>query len=81
MLRFTNVLKRLMVASRPLLTSTINAGLNQLPRIALTQFNPIRTFKVKTSVKKMCKECYMVRRKGKVYVYCKANGKHKQRQA
>lgn len=41
---------------------------------------PIRTFKVRTSVKKFCKDCYMVRRKGRVYVYCKSNGKHKQRQ-
>ncbi|KAF8003475.1 hypothetical protein OXX80_004418 [Metschnikowia pulcherrima] len=40
----------------------------------------VRTFKVRTSVKKFCKDCYMVRRKGKVYVYCKSNGKHKQRQ-
>lgn len=43
-------------------------------------FTPIRTFKVRTSVKKFCKDCYMVRRKGRVYVYCKSNGKHKQRQ-
>lgn len=40
----------------------------------------LRTFKVRTSVKKFCKDCYMVRRKGRVYVYCKSNGKHKQRQ-
>ncbi|KAK6198832.1 mitochondrial ribosomal L36 protein [Scheffersomyces amazonensis] len=39
-----------------------------------------RGFKVRTSVKKFCKDCYMVRRKGRVYVYCKSNGKHKQRQ-
>jgi large subunit ribosomal protein L36 len=41
---------------------------------------PFRGFKVRTSVKKFCKDCYMVRRKGRVYVYCKTNGKHKQRQ-
>ena len=40
----------------------------------------IRGFKVRTSVKKMCKDCYIVRRKGRVYVYCKSNHKHKQRQ-
>lgn len=39
-----------------------------------------RTFKVRTSVKKFCNACYLVRRRGRVYVYCKANGKHKQRQ-
>ncbi|MBN2100867.1 50S ribosomal protein L36 [Candidatus Dojkabacteria bacterium] len=36
--------------------------------------------KVKASVKKRCEWCYVVRRKGKVYVYCKKNPKHKQRQ-
>lgn len=41
---------------------------------------PVRTFKVRTSVKKFCKDCYMVRRKGRVYVFCKSNNKHKQRQ-
>ena len=40
----------------------------------------IRTFKVRTAVKKFCKDCYMVKRKGRMYVYCKSNGKHKQRQ-
>ncbi|VEU22549.1 DEKNAAC103723 [Brettanomyces naardenensis] len=39
-----------------------------------------RTYKVKTSVKKMCSKCYITRRKGRVYVLCKANPKHKQRQ-
>ncbi|QLL32861.1 hypothetical protein HG536_0D03830 [Torulaspora globosa] len=39
-----------------------------------------RGFKVRTSVKKFCNDCYIVRRKGRVYVYCKSNGKHKQRQ-
>jgi len=36
--------------------------------------------KVKSSVKKICKDCKIVRRKGYVYVVCKANPKHKQRQ-
>lgn len=39
-----------------------------------------RGFKVRTSVKKFCTDCYIVRRKGRVYVYCKSNKKHKQRQ-
>ncbi|EDO19426.1 hypothetical protein Kpol_1002p73 [Vanderwaltozyma polyspora DSM 70294] len=39
-----------------------------------------RGFKVKTAVKKFCSDCYIVRRKGRVYVYCKSNKKHKQRQ-
>lgn len=36
--------------------------------------------KVQASVKKRCPDCYVVKRKGRVYVYCKKNPKHKQRQ-
>ncbi len=35
--------------------------------------------KVKSSVKKRCKDCKIVKRKGKIYVICK-NPNHKQRQ-
>lgn len=41
--------------------------------------------KVKSSIKKRCEHCYIVKRKntkGKtiIYVYCKRNPRHKQRQ-
>ncbi|MDD5710628.1 MAG: 50S ribosomal protein L36 [Candidatus Colwellbacteria bacterium] len=36
--------------------------------------------KVQASVKKICKKCQTIRRKGRVYVICKASSKHKQRQ-
>jgi len=36
--------------------------------------------KVKASVKRICDKCKIVKRKGKVYVICKANPRHKQRQ-
>ncbi|MFC1625392.1 50S ribosomal protein L36 [Patescibacteria group bacterium] len=36
--------------------------------------------KVRVSVKKICKDCKLVRRKGRVVVICKKNPKHKQRQ-
>lgn len=36
--------------------------------------------KVKASVKKRCDYCFIVKRKGTIYVYCKRNPKHKQRQ-
>ncbi|MBI4095032.1 MAG: 50S ribosomal protein L36 [Candidatus Liptonbacteria bacterium] len=36
--------------------------------------------KVRSSVKKMCQRCQMVRRRGRLYVICKKNPKHKQRQ-
>ncbi|MBA3046814.1 50S ribosomal protein L36 [Patescibacteria group bacterium] len=35
--------------------------------------------KVRASVKKMCKDCKTIRRKGRVRVLC-SNPKHKQRQ-
>ncbi len=37
------------------------------------------TMKVRSSVKKMCKDCKIIRRKGVVRVIC-SNPKHKQRQ-
>jgi large subunit ribosomal protein L36 len=36
--------------------------------------------KVRSSVKRICESCKIVRRRGKVYVICKSNPKHKQRQ-
>ncbi|MCY3885204.1 MAG: 50S ribosomal protein L36 [Gammaproteobacteria bacterium] len=36
--------------------------------------------KVRASVKKMCRNCKIVRRKRTVYVICKTEPRHKQRQ-
>ncbi|HEU0051207.1 MAG TPA: 50S ribosomal protein L36 [Patescibacteria group bacterium] len=36
--------------------------------------------KVRSSVKTMCRDCQVVRRKGRLVVICKKNPKHKQRQ-
>ncbi|XP_030341574.1 39S ribosomal protein L36, mitochondrial [Strigops habroptila] len=36
--------------------------------------------KSKTSLKRRCKDCFMVRRRGRLYVLCKTNPRHKQRQ-
>ncbi|XP_059637960.1 uncharacterized protein LOC132279911 isoform X2 [Cornus florida] len=36
--------------------------------------------KVRSSVKKMCEFCRTVKRRGRVYIYCSSNPKHKQRQ-
>ncbi|WOH05999.1 hypothetical protein DCAR_0625422 [Daucus carota subsp. sativus] len=36
--------------------------------------------KVRSSVKKMCEFCRAVKQRGRVYVLCTANPKHKQRQ-
>ncbi|MEK7146689.1 MAG: 50S ribosomal protein L36 [Patescibacteria group bacterium] len=36
--------------------------------------------KVRASVKKICNNCKSVRRGGRIYVICRKNPKHKQRQ-
>ncbi|KAG4302650.1 hypothetical protein PCK1_001005 [Pneumocystis canis] len=41
----------------------------------------ISGMKNQASVKKQCEHCYSVRRKGRVYILCKVNKKHKQRQS
>lgn len=38
------------------------------------------TMKVRASVKKVCRNCKVVRRKGTVRVICSAEPRHKQRQ-
>lgn len=65
-----------------LLTSGLNVLSNKLllSPISINSIVLSRGFKSKSAVKKFCKDCYIVRRKGRVYVYCKSNGKHKQRQ-
>ncbi|KAG7660748.1 uncharacterized protein J8A68_005710 [[Candida] subhashii] len=72
---------------RQFIVPNVNRSIfNATPRIinpyntAASLFAPLRQFKVRTSVKKLCKDCYVVKRSGRVYVLCKSNGKHKQRQ-
>ncbi len=36
--------------------------------------------KIRSSVRRICENCKIVRRQGKVYVICSSNPKHKQRQ-
>ncbi|CAI4052953.1 mitochondrial 54S ribosomal protein bL36m SKDI_16G0940 [Saccharomyces kudriavzevii IFO 1802] len=62
--------------------STILAVGAQKPTLASANRSLVfsRGFKVRTSIKKFCSDCYLVRRKGRVYIYCKSNKKHKQRQ-
>ena len=36
--------------------------------------------KVRASVKRLCAYCKVVKRRGIVFIQCKANAKHKQRQ-
>ena len=38
------------------------------------------SMKVRSSVKRICENCKVVRRKGRIYVICSSNPRHKQRQ-
>ncbi|CAO1615506.1 unnamed protein product [Parajaminaea phylloscopi] len=44
------------------------------------QFEQTRGMKVRSSVKKFCDGCSVVRRKGRLYIICSKDPKHKQRQ-
>ncbi|WWD22280.1 50S ribosomal protein L36 [Kwoniella shandongensis] len=50
------------------------------PRFASPVMSQVRGMKVRSSVKKFCDGCSVVRRKGRIYVICSKNPKHKQRQ-
>ncbi|KAG1833765.1 ribosomal protein L36-domain-containing protein [Suillus fuscotomentosus] len=81
------MLRALLASSRPLLarlriptlphihkfTPAISSPTNAIPSTA-------RGMKVRSSVKVMCDGCSVVKRKGRVYVVCSKNPKHKQRQ-
>ena len=41
---------------------------------------PTFNMKTKASIKRMCEHCLLVRRRGRIFIYCKKNPKHKQRQ-
>ncbi|KAH9468540.1 hypothetical protein Pst134EA_009078 [Puccinia striiformis f. sp. tritici] len=60
---------------QPNLSSSLFSN-NQL----LSNVNLIRGMKVRSSVKKICDGCSVVKRKGRVYVICSKNPRHKQRQ-
>lgn len=50
--------------------------------VSFIVINKMKDFymKVQASVKKLCKDCKIVKRKGRIYVICSSNPKHKQRQ-
>ncbi|KAF9453839.1 hypothetical protein P691DRAFT_694016 [Macrolepiota fuliginosa MF-IS2] len=83
------MLRALLVSSRPLVARMRAAALplhhhhhahhHVTPVITQTPFLA-RGMKVRASVKVMCDGCSVVRRKGRVYVVCSKNPKHKQRQ-
>ena len=79
--RMTRLLRSL---QRPRLFSTLlQPHITRPTTLSTVIRNPLlqpahRTMKVQSSVKKMCDACYVVKRKGIVYVLCKRNAKHKQ---
>lgn len=46
----------------------------------LVCFQPSAGMKTKTALKRRCKDCFIVRRRGHLFVFCKTNPRHKQRQ-
>ncbi|KAL9255991.1 Large ribosomal subunit protein bL36-like protein [Drosera capensis] len=52
----------------------------RLPTAAVTTHLGTRVMRVRSSVMKMCEFCRTVMRRGRVYILCTANPKHKQRQ-
>uniref|UniRef100_A0A3Q1FYQ6 Ribosomal protein n=1 Tax=Acanthochromis polyacanthus TaxID=80966 RepID=A0A3Q1FYQ6_9TELE len=41
---------------------------------------PSAGMKTKSALKRRCKDCFFVRRRGHLFVFCKTNPRHKQRQ-
>ncbi|XP_068587361.1 large ribosomal subunit protein bL36m [Cebidichthys violaceus] len=41
---------------------------------------PCAGMKTKSALKRRCKDCFIVRRRGRLFVFCKTNPRHKQRQ-
>ncbi|GJE86147.1 50S ribosomal protein L36 [Phanerochaete sordida] len=85
------MLRTLLASTRPLLTRFravqlphTHAHLHphpNVPALAQTQVPALaRGMKVRSSVKVMCGGCSVVRRKGRIYIICSRNPKHKQRQ-
>ncbi|XP_008298872.1 large ribosomal subunit protein bL36m [Stegastes partitus] len=52
--------------------------LGQCQHLPCTQ--PSAGMKTKTALKRRCKDCFFVRRRGHLFVFCKTNPRHKQRQ-
>ncbi|KAN0065722.1 hypothetical protein ACQY0O_000852 [Thecaphora frezii] len=60
------------------ITSTTAASASKA--LSATSLEQTRGMKVRSSVKKFCDGCSVVRRKGRLYVICSRDPKHKQRQ-
>ncbi|KAF9366254.1 hypothetical protein BGX34_004705 [Mortierella sp. NVP85] len=63
-------------AQNPTQLSSSNAAVE----VATSGFGATRGMKVRASVKKICNGCSSVKRRGRVFIICSKNQKHKQRQ-
>ncbi|KAE8213278.1 hypothetical protein CF327_g3189 [Tilletia walkeri] len=61
-------------------TTSRNSTLGARTARTGAQLTHARGMKVRSSVKKFCDGCSVVRRKGRLYVICSKDAKHKQRQ-
>ncbi|WWC67036.1 mitochondrial 54S ribosomal protein bL36m [Kwoniella pini CBS 10737] len=71
-------------SSRPTLLLQTSSPSSIISNLKLARTQPlimqVRGMKVRSSVKRFCDGCSIVRRKGRIYVICSKNPKHKQRQ-
>uniref|UniRef100_A0A3B3QQN5 Ribosomal protein n=1 Tax=Paramormyrops kingsleyae TaxID=1676925 RepID=A0A3B3QQN5_9TELE len=63
----------------------VSAALVSMPRWLgpcqqLACWQQVAGMKTRTSLKRRCKDCFFVRRRGRLFVFCKTNPRHKQRQ-
>uniref|UniRef100_A0A3Q4G0K7 Ribosomal protein n=1 Tax=Neolamprologus brichardi TaxID=32507 RepID=A0A3Q4G0K7_NEOBR len=63
--------------SHAFLPSSASISSIQLPSFG---FPPSAGMKTKTALKRRCKDCFFVIRRGRLFVFCKTNPRHKQRQ-
>ncbi|KAF9947899.1 hypothetical protein BGZ70_002446 [Mortierella alpina] len=68
-----------MIRTPQLLSNSNNAAVSPASAMS-TQLGATRGMKVRASVKKICEGCSSVKRRGKVFIICSKNQKHKQRQ-
>ncbi|KAF9108415.1 hypothetical protein BGX27_008356, partial [Mortierella sp. AM989] len=73
--------------SRPVAITAIARYQNQIQiqsnvasSLPSSGFGATRGMKVRASVKKICEGCSSVKRRGRVFIICSKNQKHKQRQ-
>ncbi|XP_054974123.1 39S ribosomal protein L36, mitochondrial [Sorex araneus] len=75
--------RTLLTALRPLLQAGVQAPALPCPALpcpALPCPAPAQAFKTKGVLRKRCRDCCLVKRRGRWYIYCKSNPRHKQRQ-